>query len=223
MNFSSDFDSEEIEFEVDECTFIFNDPITIFEACLQNEIIIPHFCYHNKLKIAGNCRVCFVEDKKSEKPIISCASVIAEGESVYTKTELALNARESTIEYLLINHPLDCPVCDQGGECDLQDQTLNYGTEFGRYYELDKRAVENKNYSPLIKFFLNRCIHCSRCVRYSSEVTESFSLTFLGRGDNMEIGLYTNLQINDELSGNMIDLCPVGATTSKPFAFIGRF
>lgn len=211
-----------INVSIDNYPFAFLSPYTIFQACLEKRIIIPHFCYHNKLKIAGNCRACFVEEKKSVKPCIACASSIYSGSEVYTSTELVFGAREATLEYLLINHPLDCPICDQGGERDLQDQSIIYGSDTGRFYEFKKRAVENKNYSPLIKFFLNRCIHCARCTRFSRDVSGSHLMSLLGRGYNSEISSYTNKFFIDELSGNMIDLCPVGALTSKPYAFNAR-
>lgn len=211
-----------INVSIDNYPFAFLSPYTVFQACLEKRIIIPHFCYHNKLKIAGNCRACFVEEKKSVKPCIACASSIYSGSEIYTSTELVYGAREATLEYLLINHPLDCPICDQGGECDLQDQSIIYGSDTGRFYEFKKRAVENKNYSPLIKFFLNRCIHCARCTRFSRDVSGSHLMSLLGRGYNSEISSYTNRFFIDELSGNMIDLCPVGALTSKPYAFNAR-
>lgn len=167
--------------------------------------------------------MCLVEEKKSAKPILSCSTLINNGMQIYTYSKTVKKAREGVIEYLLINHPLDCPICDQGGECDLQDQTLMFGADRSRFYESHKRAVENKNYSPIIKFALNRCIHCSRCVRFLNEVSETYSLSLLGRGLTTEISSYLNFY-NDytELSGNIIDLCPVGALTSKPYAFLSR-
>lgn len=211
-----------INVNIDDYPFIYFFPYTIFQACLEKRIVIPHFCYHSKLKIAGNCRACFVEEKKTVKPVISCASTIYSGSEIHTTTQLVLNSRESTLEYLLINHPLDCPICDQGGECDLQDQSVVYGNDVGRFYEFKKRAVENKNYTPLIKFFLNRCIHCARCTRFSHDISGSYLISLLGRGYDSEISAYTYKFFVDEVSGNMIDLCPVGALTSKPYAFSAR-
>jgi NADH dehydrogenase (ubiquinone) Fe-S protein 1 len=213
---------ESINLEINQDLYFYNTDYTILQACEKIGIYIPKFCYHDKLKIAGNCRVCLVEEIKSNKPIISCATLINTGNEIYTQTQMALDSRESIIEYLLINHPLDCPICDQGGERDLQDQTVAYGSDLGRYYEYKKRSVENKNYTPLIKFFLNRCIHCARCTRFSHDVSSSFLFSLLGRGGNSEISSYTKSLFLDELSGNVIDLCPVGALTSKPYAFVSR-
>jgi NADH dehydrogenase/NADH:ubiquinone oxidoreductase subunit G len=211
-----------IQVEINDDEYFFNDNCTILQACEKVGVNIPRFCYHSKLKIAGNCRVCFVEEIKSGKPVVSCSTLISAGNEIFTQTEMALDARESVIEYLLINHPLDCPIRDQGGECDLQDQTLVYGGDRGRYYEYKKRSVENKNYTPLIKFFLNRCIHCARCTRFSHDLSSSFLLSLLGRGFFSEISSYTKNNFIDELSGNIIDLCPVGALTSKPYSFVAR-
>lgn len=209
-----------IELRVNNRIYNYIKPFTIFQACLDKKIYVPRFCYHVALKIAGNCRMCLVEEKSSIKPVVACAITIMNGMSIYTNTELVKKAREGVIEYLLINHPLDCPICDQGGECDLQDQTIVFGADRGRFYE-NKRAVINKNLGFLIKTFLNRCIHCARCTRFMNDLggTE-FSL--LGRGLHTEISLYTKEFITSELSGNIIDLCPVGALTSKPYAFRAR-
>jgi NADH dehydrogenase (ubiquinone) Fe-S protein 1 len=210
--------------DINDIVYTFDFEFTIFQACLQKSVIIPRFCYHNKLSIAGNCRICGVEEKNSSKIIISCATLIDKGSQVHTETELTLQARENVIEFLLINHPLDCPVCDQAGECDLQDQTFLFGADRGRFYENYKRAVENKNFSPLIKFSLNRCIHCARCTRFLSEISESNLFSLLGRGASTEISFYTpRIRAADEMSGNIIDLCPVGALTSKPYAFSARW
>jgi len=211
-----------INLEINDDEYTFDSSYTMLEACEEIGVSIPRFCYHSKLKIAGNCRVCFVEETKSNKPVISCATLINAGNEIFTQSEMSLDAREAVIEYLLINHPLDCPICDQGGECDLQDQTMVYGSDAGRYYEYKKRSVENKNYTPLIKFFLNRCIHCARCSRFSHDISSSFILSILGRGYYSEIGAYTKGMFLDELSGNVIDLCPVGALTSKPYSFTAR-
>lgn len=195
--------------------------LTIFQACDYLGITIPHFCYHDKLSIAGNCRMCLIEENKSLKPLASCAININENMRIFTNTELVKKSREGVLEFLLANHPLDCPICDQGGECDLQDQSIIFGGDRGRFYEI-KRSVEDKNCGPLIKTVMNRCIHCTRCVRFSQEITGTNSLGVTGRGSSMEIGFYIESFINSELSGNVIDLCPVGALTSKPYAFMAR-
>lgn len=195
--------------------------LTILQACEINDISIPRFCYHEKLSIAGNCRMCLVELEKSPKPVASCALPILDNMKIFTDTNLVKKAREGILEFLLINHPLDCPICDWGGECDLQDQTQVFGGDRGRYYEM-KRSVSDKNCGPLIKTFMTRCIHCTRCVRFYSEVAGIFSLGTTGRGSKMEIGSYILEDLDSELSGNLIDLCPVGALTSKPSAFLGR-
>lgn len=208
--------------EIDDYPYFFTSEITIFQACLEKDITVPRFCYHSKLSIAGNCRICSVEETKSEKVILSCSTLIDEETEIFTNTFLVLQARENVIEYLLSNHPLDCPICDQGGECDLQDQAMLFGGDIGRFYENYKRAVENKNFSPLIKFSLNRCIHCARCTRFFSEISDSFLFSLLGRGLTTEISFYDLVLASDEVSGNVIDLCPVGALTSKSYSFIGR-
>lgn len=195
--------------------------LTIFQACDFLGISIPHFCYHDKLSIAGNCRMCLIEENKSLKPLASCAVNINENMKIFTNTELVKKSREGVLEFLLANHPLDCPICDQGGECDLQDQSIIFGGDRGRFYEI-KRSVEDKDCGPLIKTVMNRCIHCTRCVRFSQEVAGNSSLGTTGRGSSMEIGFYVESFINSELSGNVIDLCPVGALTSKPYAFTAR-
>src|SRR5512134_3365655 len=156
--------------------------LAVIQACELAGIEIPRFCYHERLSVAGNCRMCLVEMEKSPKPIASCAMPVAEGMVIRTHSPMAVKAREGVMEYLLINHPLDCPICDQGGECDLQDQTVAFGGDSGRFYENFKRAVEDKNFSPLVKFSLNRCIHCARCTRFFSEISESFMFSLLGRG-----------------------------------------
>lgn len=199
----------------------FSESVTIFQACLIKHIFIPRFCYHIALKIAGNCRMCLVEEKSSVKPVASCAVTISSGMLVHTHTEIIKKAREGVLEYLLINHPLDCPICDQGGECDLQDQTMVFGADRGRFYEY-KRSTPNKNFGFLIKTFLNRCIHCARCTRFLADIAGTGELELLGRGYNTEIGTYTNKLLNSEISGNIIDLCPVGALTSKLYAYKAR-
>ena len=194
---------------------------TVLQACEAVGAEIPRFCYHERLSIAGNCRMCLVELERSPKPIASCAMDAADGMVVHTDTPLVKNAREGVMEFLLINHPLDCPICDQGGECDLQDQAMTYGVGLGRFLE-HKRAVEDKDIGPLIKTIMTRCIHCTRCIRFATEIAgvEEFGAT--GRGEHMEIGTYIEASVGSELSGNMIDLCPVGALTSKPYAFNAR-
>lgn len=210
-----------ITFKINDFNYITNKHLTIIQACLKNKIDVPRFCYHEKLSIAGNCRMCLVEDIKQLKPIASCAITVSNNMTLYTNTVKVKKARESVLEFLLANHPLDCPICDQGGECDLQDQSIVFGGDRGRFYEF-KRAVENKDCGPLIKTIMNRCIHCTRCVRFSTEIGGNNFLGITGRGSKMEIGFYIKNIMNNELSGNIIDLCPVGALTSKPFAFTAR-
>ncbi len=195
--------------------------ITVLQACEIAGIEIPRFCYHERLSIAGNCRMCLVEMENSSKPVASCAMPVAEGMNIKTNSELVEKARNGVMEFLLINHPLDCPICDQGGECDLQDQAMAYGKGFSRFNE-GKRAVSNKNLGPLIKTHMTRCIHCTRCVRFNEEIAGNFQLGAVGRGENTEITSFLEKNIDSEISGNVIDLCPVGALTSKPYAFIAR-
>ena len=194
---------------------------TIIQICSKIGIEIPRFCYHSKLSIAANCRMCLVQLENSLKPVASCAVSVLEGMSVYTNTNLVKKIRESVLEFLLINHPLDCPICDQGGECDLQDQTLIFGSDRGRFYE-KKRAVKDLYVGNLIKTFMTRCIHCTRCIRFSDEISKEFNLGVLGRGNMMKITTYFVDSIKSPLSGNLIDICPVGALTSKPYAFTSR-
>ncbi len=194
---------------------------TILQACQQAGIEIPHFCYHERLAIAGNCRMCLVEVERSPKPVASCAMPVADGNVILTQSEKAKKARHGVMEMLLINHPLDCPICDQGGECDLQDQAMAYGFDRSRYRE-PKRAVSEKNFGPLIATAMTRCIHCTRCIRFLTDVAGVAELGATGRGENMEIGTYIERALDSELSGNIIDLCPVGALTSKPYAFVAR-
>lgn len=195
-----------------------NNNLTIIQSCLNNKIEIPRFCYHEKLSIAGNCRMCLVEVKNSVKPIASCAMPLMQNMEIYTNSFLVKRAREGVLEFLLVNHPLDCPICDQGGECDLQDQVLIFGSDRGRFYE-EKRSVLDKNIGPLIKTLMTRCIHCTRCVRFAKEIAGISILGTIGRGMRTEIGTYVENMFRSELSGNVIDLCPVGALTSKPYAF----
>jgi NADH-quinone oxidoreductase subunit G len=194
---------------------------TIIQAAEQLGVEIPRFCYHERLSIAGNCRMCLVEVEKSPKPVASCAMPVAEGMIVHTRSEKANKARNGVMEFLLINHPLDCPICDQGGECDLQDQAMAYGADRGRYHE-NKRAVRDKNMGPLVSTIMTRCIHCTRCVRFATEVAGVPQLGATGRGEDMEITTYLEKALATELSGNVVDLCPVGALTSKPYAFTAR-
>ncbi len=210
-----------ISFKLNDFQYTINNKLTLIQACLKNKVDVPRFCFHEKLAIAGNCRMCLVEDLKQVKPLASCAINVSNGMSIYTNTVKVKKARESVLEFLLANHPLDCPICDQGGECDLQDQSLVFGSDRGRFYEF-KRSVEDKDCGPLIKTVMNRCIHCTRCVRFSNEVAGVNVLGVTGRGSKMEIGFYIENLMRSELSGNVIDLCPVGALTSKPFSFTSR-
>ncbi|MGH7056505.1 MAG: NADH-quinone oxidoreductase subunit NuoG [Acetobacteraceae bacterium] len=195
--------------------------ISLLQACELAGKEIPRFCYHERLSVAGNCRMCLVEVEKSPKPVASCAWPVSDGLVVKTDSEMARNARRAVMEFLLINHPLDCPICDQGGECDLQDQSMAYGFAVSRYRE-PKRAVREKDFGPLIKTYMTRCIQCTRCIRFLAEVGGAPDLGATGRGEDMEIGTYVHKAVSSELSGNIIDICPVGALTSKPYAFVAR-
>ena len=199
----------------------FEKGMTVLQACELADAEIPRFCYHEKLSIAGNCRMCLVELEKSPKPIASCAMPAADGMNIKTNTALVEKARKGVMEFLLANHPLDCPVCDQGGECDLQDQSMYYGVDKSRFVE-NKRQVKEKYMGPLIKTQMTRCIHCTRCVRFATEVAGIPEIGAIGRGENMEITTYLEKAMESELSANVIDLCPVGALTSKPYAFEAR-
>ena len=194
---------------------------TVLQACEVAGKEIPRFCYHERLSIAGNCRMCLFEMERSPKPVASCAMPVMDGQVIKTNTPMVKKAREGVMEFLLINHPLDCPICDQGGECDLQDQAFNYGGGRSRY-ELNKRSVDQKHMGPLIKTHMNRCIHCTRCVRFSEEVAGIAEIGAINRGENMEITTYLENTIDSEMSGNVIDLCPVGALTSKPYSYEAR-
>ena len=199
----------------------FEKGMTVLQACELADVEIPRFCYHEKLSIAGNCRMCLVEMEKSPKPIASCAMPAAEGMKIKTNSVSVEKARKGVMEFLLANHPLDCPVCDQGGECDLQDQSMYYGVDKSRFIE-NKRLVKEKYMGPLIKTQMTRCIHCTRCVRFATEVAGVPEIGAIGRGENMEITTYLEKAMESELSANVIDLCPVGALTSKPYAFEAR-
>ncbi|MBF0323493.1 MAG: NADH-quinone oxidoreductase subunit G [Alphaproteobacteria bacterium] len=196
---------------------------TILQAAerLDPPIEIPRFCYHERLAVAGNCRMCLVEVEKMPKPVASCAMPVGEGMVVHTNNANVRKARQGVMEFLLINHPLDCPICDQGGECDLQDQAMNYGGDRGRYLE-EKRSVEDKDYGPLIQTMMTRCIQCTRCIRFISEIAGTPVLGGLHRSEHLEVGRYVNAAVSSELSGNLIDLCPVGALTNKPASFTYR-
>jgi len=195
--------------------------LTVLQACEIAGKEIPRFCYHERLSVAGNCRMCLVEMEKAPKPIASCAMPVSDGMKIKTDSEMVKKARHGVMEFLLINHPLDCPICDQGGECDLQDQAMGYGFDRSRFLEM-KRAVDDKYLGPLVKTEMTRCIHCTRCIRFATEVAGVPELGATGRGETMEITTYVEKALSSELSGNIIDLCPVGALTSKPYAFVAR-
>ncbi|KAF9181498.1 NADH dehydrogenase (ubiquinone) 78K chain precursor, 5-prime end [Haplosporangium sp. Z 767] len=195
----------------------------VIQACEKAGVHIPRFCYHERLSVAGNCRMCLVEVEKSPKPVASCAFPVMPGMKIKTDSKLVKKAREGVMEFLLANHPLDCPICDQGGECDLQDQSVRYGSDRGRFSEVvGKRAVEDKELGPLIKTTMTRCIHCTRCVRFANEVAGFQDLGTSGRGNDMQIGTYIEKTMNSEMSGNLADVCPVGALLSKPYTFNAR-
>ena len=182
---------------------------------------IPRFCYHEKLSIAANCRMCLVEVEKAPKPLPACATPIADGMKIFTKSPYAIAAQKATMEFLLINHPLDCPICDQGGECELQDLAMGYGRDVSRYNE-GKRVVKDKNIGPLVSTDMTRCIHCTRCVRFGEEIAGIPQLGTTERGENMKIGTYIEQSVDHELSANIIDLCPVGALNNKPYRYSAR-
>jgi NADH-quinone oxidoreductase subunit G len=195
--------------------------ITVLQACEMAGKEIPRFCYHERLSVAGNCRMCLVEQEKAPKPIASCAMPVADNMVIKTDSPMVKKARQGVMEFLLINHPLDCPICDQGGECDLQDQAMAYGHHSSRYRE-GKRAVTDKEFGPIVKTIMTRCIQCTRCIRFATEIAGVETLGATGRGEHLEVTTYVEKTINSELSGNLVDLCPVGALTSKPYAFIAR-
>src|SRR5215510_13914532 len=194
---------------------------TVMEAAHQLGIYVPHFCYHGKLSIAANCRMCLVQVEKAPKPLPACATPVTEGMKVWTSSDYAKQAQRGVMEFLLINHPLDCPICAQGGECQLQDLAVGYGASGSRYDE-PKRVVTDKNLGPLISTDMTRCIHCTRCVRFGQEIAGIMELGMIGRGEHAEIITFVGKTVDSELSGNVIDLCPVGALTSKPFRYTAR-
>nr|XP_022305038.1 NADH-ubiquinone oxidoreductase 75 kDa subunit, mitochondrial-like [Crassostrea virginica] len=216
---------EKIEVFIDDKPVYVYPGTTVLQACAEGGVQIPRYCYHERLSVAGNCRMCLVEVEKSAKPVASCAMPVMKGMRVKTDSEMSKKAREGVMEFLLVNHPLDCPICDQGGECDLQDQSMVFGSDRSRFTDINfagKRAVEDKNIGPLVKTIMTRCIHCTRCIRFASEVAGVEDLGTTGRGSDMQVGTYVEKLFKSELSGNVIDLCPVGALTSKPYAFTAR-
>lgn len=211
-----------ISLEIDGKKIEITEDSTIMQAANSIGIYIPHFCYHKHLSIAANCRMCLVEIEKSFKAIPACSTLVKQDMIVYTSSNKVISAQQSIIEFLLINHPLDCPICDQGGECQLQDLTINYGKSFSRYKE-EKRVVFHKDIGPLISMEeMSRCIHCTRCIRFGKEISGDIELGMIGRGEKSEITTFLGKTVNSELSGNMIDICPVGALTSKPFRYTAR-
>ena len=210
-----------IKIKVNDTDVEVEEGLTVLQACEQAGVEIPRFCYHEKLSIAGNCRMCLVEIEKFPKPVASCAMPVTEGMNIKTNTSMVEKARKGIMEFLLVNHPLDCPVCDQGGECDLQDQSMFYGVDKSRYNE-NKRQVPEKYMGPLIKTVMTRCIHCTRCIRFATEIAGVPELGAIGRGEDMQITTYLEKSMESELSANVIDLCPVGALTSKPYVFEAR-
>jgi len=210
-----------IELEIDGRTLEVPEGSTVMDAANRLGIYVPHFCYHRKLSIAANCRMCLVQVEKAPKPLPACATPVMKGMKVWTHSDLAVDAQKGVMEFLLINHPLDCPICDQGGECQLQDLAVGYGASGSRYEE-DKRVVVNKNLGPLVSTDMTRCIHCTRCVRFGQEIAGIMELGMIGRGEHAEIITFVGKTVDSELSGNVIDLCPVGALTSKPFRYSAR-
>ncbi len=210
-----------LEIEIDGRKLEVPDGSTVMDATNQAGVYVPHFCYHKKLSIAANCRMCLVQVEKAPKPLPACATPVTNGMKVFTHSDQAINAQKGVMEFLLINHPLDCPICDQGGECQLQDLAVGYGASGSRYEE-PKRVVNNKNLGPLISTDMTRCIHCTRCVRFGQEIAGVMELGMIGRGEHAEIIAFVGKTVDSELSGNVIDLCPVGALTSKPFRYSAR-
>ncbi|KAJ3222832.1 hypothetical protein HK099_001849 [Clydaea vesicula] len=213
----------EIEIFINDKPIKVEQGVALIQACEKAGIEIPRFCYHERLSVAGNCRMCLVEIVKSPKPAASCAMPAMPGMRILTDSPLVRKAREGVMEFMLSNHPLDCPICDQGGECDLQDQSIRFGSDRSRFSEfVGKRATEDKEFGPLVKTNMTRCIHCTRCVRFANEVGGAEELGTSGRGNDLQIGTYITKPIDSEMSGNVIDLCPVGALTSKPYSFTNR-
>nr|XP_020739984.1 NADH-ubiquinone oxidoreductase 75 kDa subunit, mitochondrial [Odocoileus virginianus texanus] len=210
-----------IEVFVDGQSVMVEPGTTVLQACEKVGMQIPRFCYHERLSVAGNCRMCLVEIEKAPKVVAACAMPVMKGWNILTNSEKTKKAREGVMEFLLANHPLDCPICDQGGECDLQDQSMMFGSDRSRFLE-GKRAVEDKNIGPLVKTIMTRCIQCTRCIRFASEIAGVDDLGTTGRGNDMQVGTYIEKMFMSELSGNIIDICPVGALTSKPYAFTAR-
>src|SRR5690242_5174804 len=210
-----------LELEIDGRKIEVPEGSTVMDATNKAGIYVPHFCYHKKLAIAANCRMCLVHVEKAPKPLPACATPVTNGMKVQTHNAQAIGAQKAVMEFLLINHPLDCPICDQGGECQLQDLAVGYGGSGSRYDE-PKRVVTNKNLGPLISTDMTRCIHCTRCVRFGQEIAGVMELGMIGRGEHAEIITFVGKTVDSELSGNVIDLCPVGALTSKPFRYTAR-
>jgi len=216
---------EKVEVFIDDIPVMVEPGTTVLQAAAMVGVEIPRFCYHERLAVAGNCRMCLVEVERSPKPVAACAMPVMKGWRIKTNSEMTRKAREGVMEFLLANHPLDCPICDQGGECDLQDQAMAFGSDRSRFTDINhagKRAVEDKDIGPLIKTIMTRCIHCTRCIRFASEVAGVDDLGTTGRGNDMQIGTYVEKFFLSELSGNVIDLCPVGALTNKPYSFVAR-
>ncbi len=213
--------SDTVNIEIDGKPFEARRGAMVIEVADAAGIRIPRFCYHEKLTVAANCRMCLVEVEKAPKPLPACATPVMDGMKVFTGSPLAKRAQRSVMEFLLINHPLDCPICDQGGECELQDVAMGYGGDVSRFVER-KRVVPDPDLGPLIATEMTRCIHCTRCVRFSEEIAGMPELGGAGRGENVRIGTYVEQSVDSELSGNVIDLCPVGALTSKPYRFTAR-
>lgn len=202
-----------------------NNKVSLIAYLIANGISVPHYCYHIDLSIAGNCRICLVELKNSMKPVVACATnarAVLQNSKVYCDSALVKKARENILEFLLLNHPLDCPICDQGGDCDLQDQSLFFGFIKRRFYKF-KRVVSDKELGPIVKTVMTRCIHCTRCLRFSAEIIGSNGLGVFGRGVFSEIGTFIESIVTNELFGNVIDLCPVGTLTHKVFIIVNSY
>ncbi|MGE5466891.1 MAG: NADH-quinone oxidoreductase subunit NuoG, partial [Ignavibacteria bacterium] len=210
-----------IDIEIDGKALQVEEGSTVIEAAHKAGTYIPHFCYHKKLSIAANCRMCLVQVEKAPKPLPACATPVTAGMKVFTHSEMAVKAQKGVMEFLLINHPLDCPICDQGGECQLQDLSMGYGASNARFQE-EKRVVLNKNLGPLVSTDMTRCINCTRCIRFTQEIAGYMEMGQAFRGDRAEVMPFVEKTVDSEISGNIIDLCPVGALTSKPFRFTAR-